>query len=183
MLGALHKVPTLISTTTLSVGTDYAITAHINSTYDEYFFLMTDIHVSGDGANFQWNASDDTSSHSYDIAKQSAAWKIYIDESSGEGMDTMTSSDLTSETGYQQLANSMGNGNDESGAGILQIFKPADTTFYKRFTSVFHYYQSGDEATTLFVSGAIETASAVTAINFQAHSGNLQSGKIRMYGL
>jgi len=178
------RIPTLISTTTCTGATTFAITSGIDSTYDEYIFLLTDIHPANDGANIQWNVSDDTSSHSYDLQKHSAAWDAENDEGAGDGaVDTAGQTDLTNDTGVQILAYSLGNDADQSCAGVLQIYRPADTTYYKRYTSTINLMQSGNEAETIWVSGHIMTTAAVTAIQFSSHSGNIDSGKIRMFGI
>ena len=41
-----------------------------DSTYKEYVFTFKDIHPSDNATRLKFNASDDTSSHSYDVVKQ-----------------------------------------------------------------------------------------------------------------
>ena len=45
-------IPTLISTSTASDASSIAITSGIDSTYDEYMFVMTDIGPASDSVDF-----------------------------------------------------------------------------------------------------------------------------------
>ena len=52
-------IPTLISTSTASGASSVSITSGIDSTYDEYMFVCTDINLSLAGNNFQFQVNVD----------------------------------------------------------------------------------------------------------------------------
>ena len=47
-------IPTLINTYTSTNVASVSITSGIDSTYDEYMFVMTDVNPATDGAHFQF---------------------------------------------------------------------------------------------------------------------------------
>ena len=50
-------IPTLISTSTASNAASVAITSGIDSTYDEYMFVMTDVGPATDNVVFQFQVN------------------------------------------------------------------------------------------------------------------------------
>ena len=51
----------------------------------------------------------------------------------GAGIVYRELDDLAQGTGFQHLAQELGNGNDESASGYLLFYDPANTTFVKHF--------------------------------------------------
>ena len=76
----------------------------------------------------------------------------------------------------------MGNGADESGAGVMHLFNPASTTYVKHFYSRFNTYRADDESQDSFPAGYFNTTSAIDAVKFTMSSGNFD-GVIQMYGI
>jgi len=66
-----------ISRSTASSSSSLSITSGINSTYKEYIFILNSIHPASDNVSFQFNGTDDTSSHSFDITKTTTAFQAY----------------------------------------------------------------------------------------------------------
>ena len=175
-------IPTLISTTTSSNVASVSITSGIDSTYDEYMFVMTAVNPATDGAHFQFQVSTDGGS-SYGVTKTTA----YFDATHNEGdsvaqMGYQAASDLAQSTSAERLFASIGNGSDECMAGILHLLQPSNTTFQKHFYARTIAYQSSDRATDTFIVGYVNTTSAVDAIQFAMHDGNFDS-VIQMYGI
>ena len=75
---------TLISThsTIATSGSSIAITSGIDSTYDEYEFVITDFHPSNDGVALQIEFSINGGS-SYGISKMTTSWKAHQVEAGG----------------------------------------------------------------------------------------------------
>ena len=175
-------IPTLISTATSSNVASVSITSGIDSTYDEYMFVMTDVNPATDGAHFQFQVSTDGGS-SYGVAKTTT----YFDATHNEGdtvaqMGYQAASDLAQSTSAQRLFASIGNGSDECMAGILHLFSPSNTTYVKHFYARTTAYQSSDRSTDTLIAGYVNTTSAVDAIQFAMHSGNLD-GVIQLFGI
>jgi hypothetical protein len=180
-------IPTLIKTLTASGDSSLSFVdgtsdVVLDSTYDEYMFVMTDINLATDNTDFQFNLSTDSGSN-YNATKTTTAFHAYHNEA---GTDTILAyaapTDLAQGTGHQSIGLDMGNGSDESGAGILHVFSPASTTYVKHFYSRFQEYHQGNYSLELYIAGYANTTSAVDAITFLAASGNFD-GVIQMYGI
>ena len=172
-----------ISRSTASSSANVSITSGIDSTYKEYIFIFNNIHPATDNANLQFNMSIDGGSN-YNVTKTSTHFRAYHTESgSSTGLGYRTGDDLAQGTGYQTLVLEGGNDNDANSVGILHLFDPSSTTFAKHFIFTGMTDASGDTARPTYVAGYGNTASAVNAVDFKMHSGNIDSGTIDMYGV
>ena len=173
---------TLIDTCTASNAAACSFTSGIDSTYDEYMFVMTDVSPATDATAFtvQFNAAGEsgynedihscTFESSHNQGGTASFAYIDVDQERLSGDDP------------QIIATSVGNGADESCAGILQLFRPANTTYVKHFYSRMHGHRSTDYAETLFMNGWIDVATAIDDVQFKFASGNMD-GVIQMYGV
>ena len=161
-------------------GSSYVV---LDNTYKEYLFTFNNIHAATDDVMFQFNGSDDTSSHSYDIAKTTTFFTAEHSESGSDAFGYSTGGDLANSTGYQRLFNGIGNVNDESCAGYLHLYEPSDTTYVKHFIGMTTGNRQADANGVYYVAGFFNTTSAITAIDFKASSGNIDSGDFCLYGI
>ena len=174
----------LITTNTISSGvSSSSFTSSIDSTYDTYLFKIINIHPASDDVMFQFNGSDDASSHAYNITKTTTLFTAEHSESGSDSFAYSTSGDLAQSTSYQRIFNGVGNVNDESCAGELFLFSPSNTTFVKHFIGKFTGNRHANSNGVYYVAGYFNTTSAITAIDFKMSSGNIDSGVIKMYGL
>jgi len=156
----------------------------LDSTYKEYIFTFNNMHPATDNANFVFNGSDDTSSHSYDITKTTTLFRAYnYENDSARGLDYRTTQDLAQATGFQDLTDSIGNDNDTAACGYLHLFNPSSTTFVKHFIAQTILPYQDELAWHGFTSGYFNTTSAITAIQFKMDSGNIDAGDICLYGI
>ena len=173
----------LISTSTASNASSVAITSGIDSTYDEYMFVFTDLNPATDSTDFQFqvNVADESG---YNETITSTHFRVSHDEAdSATSLAYQASHDQAQGTSYQNIINAIGNGSDESGAGILHLFSPSNTTFVTHFYARFICHGgSSDVAQEEYVSGYINITSAVDEISFKVDSGNFD-GVIQMYGI
>ena len=175
---------TLLSTTTASSSANLAITSGIDSTYNEYIFKFINIHPATDDVFFQFNGSDDTSSHSYNITKTTTNFSAEHNEGDSTAqVGYVTGDDLAQGTGYQRLFNGVGNDNDGSLSGELYLFNPSSTTYVTHFMARVGGHRHSSAALDSYVSGYFNTTAAITALNFQMSSGNIDSGVIKLYGV
>ena len=175
---------TLLSTTTASSSANLAITSGIDSTYNEYIFKFINIHPATDDVFFQFNGSDDTSSHSYNITKTTTNFSAEHNEGDSTAqVGYVTGEDLAQGTGYQRLFNGVGNDNDGSLSGELYLFNPSSTTYVTHFMARVGGHRHSSAALDSYVSGYFNTTAAITALNFQMSSGNIDSGVIKLYGV
>ena len=173
----------LISSQTASNSASISFTTGISSTYKEYQFWFVDIHPRTDNVYFTFNLSTDSGSN-YNVTKTSTFFNAIHDEAdTATGLSYRTSDDLAQGTGFQRLVSaSLGNGADESCAGIVQLFNPSSTTYVKHFIGSGNGYDSSNYTINSFVAGYGNTTSAINAVQFKMESGNFD-GDILMYGI
>ena len=173
--------PKLILSQTASGSSGIAFTSGIDSTYDKYMFVFTDINCSTDNKTFQFQCRT-VGSETYDTTITSTCFQAYQPESGSGWFGYRANGQLSQETGYQPLAEEMGNGSDESSAGILYLFSPSSTTYVKQFYSRFGEYAFENRTYDEFIGGYLNTTTAINGINFKMSSGTFD-GKIKMYGV
>ena len=175
---------TLISTQTASSSSTIDFTSGIDSTYDEYVFRFYNFHPQNNAIRLKFNASDDTSSHSYDVVKTTTMFNAYHNEGdSTAALAYETGTDEAQSTGTIFLGNDTSNANDACMSGYLQIFNPSSTTYVKHFMSRAATLANGEYAVDTYKAGYFNTTSAITAIQFSASSGNIDSMVIKLYGI
>ena len=128
-------IPTLIKTLTASGDSslsfvDGTADVTLDSTYDEYMFVCTDINPATDNAHFQFqvNATDDAGG-GYDTSLITSTYfrAEHYEDDSATGLGYHTSYDLAQSASFQTLAQGVGNGADESCAGTMHLFNPSST--------------------------------------------------------
>ena len=175
-------IPTLISTHTSSGASSIDITSGIDSTYDEYMFVYTDINPSV-GGHWAFQCSTDGGSN-YNTTLTSTLFTAIHSEGDVGGLGYNAAHDEAQTTDPQSLNVGTGAESDESVAGILHLFSPASTTYVKHFYARTISYQDNDYATDIFAAGYFNTTSAIDAIQFAfQHDVNAFDGVIQMYGI
>ena len=178
---------THIATQTASSSSSISFTSGIDSTYKEYIFYFVNMHPSASSqGGFQFNGSDDSSSHSYDIVKTTTLYRAYhFENDGGSGVGYRTSSDNAQSSGYQRLTDDddVGTDSDSSASGFLHLFNPSSTTFVKHFISRFNNNQSDSFTIDTYMAGYFNNTNPITALNFKFGSGNIDSGQILLFGL
>ena len=156
----------------------------LDNTYKEYLFTFNNIHPATDGVEFQFNGSDDDSSHSYDVTKTTTLFQAYHNEADSVAELTYsTSADLAQSTSFQRLTDSLGNDNDQSLGGYMHLYNPSSTTFVKHFMARTTRVHNADYTNDMFIAGYFNTTADITAIQFKMNSGNIDAGDICLYGI
>ena len=175
----------LLATATASSSSSLSFTSGIDSTYDVYEFVFTNMHPATDdqGITFQVNASggsgfNETITSTFFRAKHDEA-----DSGSHEAVGYVADYDQAQGTSYQRLCNDVGNDNDQSTSGIFTLYAPSSTTYVKHFTARFSETHASDIHMDNFVAGYINTTSAIDEIDFKFSSGNIDAGTIKMFGV
>jgi hypothetical protein len=182
--GALTPIKTLTasSSATLSFvhGTDGVV---LDSTYPIYKFEFINIHPATDSTEFSVGFRDGDTA--YDAVKTTTAFVAVHNEADSEAALNNRSGNegLAQNTGFQVLNLNMGNGNDESLSGELTLFNPSSTTFVKHFIATTQYYQDGDASLNYYIAGYNNVTAAIDGVQFKMNSGNIDSGKIKLYGI
>ena len=181
------SIPTLIKTLTASADAslsfvDGTASVVLDSTYDEYWFVLTNIGPATDSVNFLFNGSIDSGSN-YNVTKTTTSFAAQnSDQDENPQVAYSTGNDLAQGTGFQMIASGAGNDADQSINGILKLFTPANTTYVKHFMGTFNWNQENNYSMNTFIAGYLNTTSAIDAIQFKTSSGNFD-GVIQMYGV
>ena len=120
------------------------------------------------------------------FVKTSSAFNALHGEDGNNGsLNHDANADLAQSTADQPISGSprIGNGNDESASGTLTLFNPSSTTYVKHYISSFNCVFLLDRSINAFVGGYANTTSPITNIRFKMLSGNIDAGKILMFGI
>ena len=156
-----------------------------DSTYKEYVFICNDIHPSASNPNFGFQVDVGTAT-SYAQTITSTYFAGYQNEAGDTAaLEYVGGQDQAQGTGLQTLADQIGNGNDESTAGMLHIFNPSSTTFVKHYMTVANSFDTSSPPYTQnqFSAGYCNVTAAIDGVRFQFSSGNTDSGTIKLYGI
>ena len=175
-------IPTLISTATPSDAASEDITSGIDSTYDEYMFVFTDIGPATDNTNFAFQVNVAGQSGFNETITSTAFIALHQEDDGAASVAYDTGLDLAQGTGVQYMNNGVGNGADESSAGILHLFSPSSTTYVKHFYSTNNQYHFNSKSVHTFTAGYINVTAAIDEISFKMTAGNFD-GVIQMYGI
>ena len=190
-LGSMVLIKTLtLSNVATATFVDGASSVVLDDTYPIYKFEFINMHPATNNQSLVFNLSVDTGSN-YNVAKTTTmfvAFHAEDDRNDGVGLSYDTNRDLAQSTADQILMRQIGNVGDESGSGSLFLFNPSSTTFVKHFISNCSVYLGDiggetDGPENDFVAGYGNTTSAVDAVRFKMSSGNIDTGKIKLYGI
>ena len=174
---------TLIQEQTASSSSTISFTSGIDSTYDEYVFKFYDIHPATDNTFLTFQADTGTNTN-YNQTITSTFFKALHNESgSTSALSYDTASDLAQSTSFQYLSRNVGNDNDQSISGTLQVFSPSSSTFVKHFISRTNVYTNDDYSIDSAIAGYFNTTTALTRFQFKMASGNIDAGTIKLYGV
>ena len=176
---------TLLQTQTASSSATIDFTSNIDSTYDAYMFKFINIHPATDGVTFQFQASTNGGS-SYGVTTTNTLFQAYHNEADGNtALSYDTGDDIAQGTGFISLVrdDKLGADADQCAVGTLHLFNPSNTTFVKHYIATTQSSHLSDFSLQCFTAGYFNTTSAIDGIQFKAHSGAIESGVIKLYGI
>ena len=177
----LIKEQTASSSSTISFvnGTSDVV---LDSTYPIYLFMWSNIHPASDGENFTVGFRD--GSTAYDATKTTTAFRTYHQEDDGgTGVGYRTTDDIAQGTGFQILNLEVDNDADSCCCGEMWLFNPSSTTYVKHFMSRGQTVQNSAISREDYIAGYCNVTAAIDAVQFKMSSGNIDAGKIKLYGL
>ena len=174
---------TLLTTATASSSATLDFTSNINSTYNSYLFKFINMHPATDGVHFSFQGNAAGGSGFDETITSSVFFAQHREDDTSTSLDYRGDDDLAQSTSFQRLSESLGNANDESLSGTLQIFNPSSTTFVKHFIATINYIHKSDRSYNFYIAGYFNTTSAIDEIQFKMSSGNVDAGTIKMYGV
>ena len=174
---------TLLSTQTASSSATISFTSGIDSTYKEYIFKFYDIHPATDSTDFSFQVNAAGGSGYNETITSSFFRSFHGDADGGATLAYYATLDQDQGTGFQALCENVGNDNDSQLSGILRLYDPSTTSFYKHFASRTVIHAESDFAVENYITGYINTTTAIDEIQFKMDSGNIDSGVIKLYGV
>ena len=181
--GSLVPIKTLTASSSATLSfVDGSSDVVLDSTYPIYKFEFINMHPATDNVNFQVNFRDGGSA--YDAVKTTTYFYAYhVEADNDAGSNYVASQDLAQSTAFQTLAQEVGNGNDETCSGSMYLFNPSSTTFVKHFISRASEIQRQDYMEDINVAGYCNVTAAIDGVQFKMSGGNIDSGKIKLYGI
>jgi len=166
---------------------DGSSSVDLDNTYKTYLFRFINVHPVDDQVKFEFQGSTQGASSSdgdYATAITSTFFHAYhTEDGSSAALGYETAGDLGQGTGFQSLGQQVGNANDECISGELFLFNPSSTTFVKHFLANTNRASGNAFSVRSYISGYANTTSAVNAVQFKFDSGNIDSGRIALYGI
>jgi len=155
----------------------------LDNTYKTYLFRIINVHPSTNSGGFAVNFSIDTGSN-YNVTKTTTSFVAQHAEANNVAELAYGSGyDLAQSTSDQEITQNIYATDDNSGCGNLYLFNPSSTTFVKHFISETGSMFANARAWHNFVAGYCNTTSAIDAVRFKFDTGNIDSGRIALYGI
>jgi hypothetical protein len=162
-------------------GTDDVV---LDSTYPIYVFKFINMHP-GTSAVFWTFQANAAGGSGYNETITSTTFRAVHTEAGSGQMDYIASIDQAEGTAFQNIISDgdIKTDNDSSLAGTLHLFNPSSTTFVKHFIATTNHMVNNSQSSNNYIGGYFNTTSAIDEIQFKFSSGNVDAGKIKLYGL
>jgi len=178
-VGALN----LLQTQTASSSASISFTTGIDSTYDEYWFILNNIHPSANNGGLGINFSTDGGSN-WNVTKTTTSFvAMHSENNTIAQLNYDTNYDLAQSTSDQEICQNVYTGNDESVSGIVKLYNPSSTTYVKHFISNTQSYFASSRSWHNLVAGYCNTTSAINGVIFRFDTGNIDDGTIQLFGV
>lgn len=178
--GSISSGWTLISTGTASNSATIDITG-LTSTYEAYAIVITDMIPATDTTGLQMRTSTDGGS-TFDSGASDYRWVCFPGHEAGSNRTGSAAADAISicgsDTGYY-----IGNAVGESFNATVILSNPLGTTVYKKIRWQADFMNPSAQMASSHGSGCRAATADVDAVRFLMSSGNITSGKFRLYGI
>ena len=181
--GAMTLIKTLTASASATLSfVDGADSVVLDSTYPIYVFKFINIHPATDDKSLKVGFRDGGSA--YDATKTTTFFRPYHEENgSAAALNYGTGQDLAQSTAFQMLSFESGNDNDQAISGYMYLFNPSSTVFVKHFIAQTNCSSASDQTVGAYVAGYCNVTAAIDGVQFAMSSGNIDSGKIKLYGI
>ena len=126
------------------------------------------------------------SGSNYNVAKTTTWFEaLHFEGDAAASVAYNGNADLAQSTAFQTISNGLGGSDDDNCNGEITLFNPSSTTFVKHFlcTGLSNYRTGLPGEINSYIAGYANTTSAINAFQFKLESGNIASGKIKLYGI
>nr|BAR38127.1 hypothetical protein [uncultured Mediterranean phage uvMED] len=188
--GALTLIKTLTASSSSTVDfVDGSSDVILDNTYPIYMFKFINMHPSGssgsggDGAEFMFQANASGGSGFNETVMTTFFLALHNEAGGTTNFLYEGDHDSAQGTSYTELHGQNSNDSDHGMCGELFLFNPSSTIFVKHFFGRFSGISSGNFERDDYPAGYFNTTSAIDEISFKFSSGNIDSGKIKLYGI
>ncbi len=155
----------------------------LDSTYPIYVFKFINIHPATNAAKLTFQANVSGGSGYNETITSTVFYPVHSEDDSTAVITYDAGLDQAQGTAFQAISDPIWNGNDECGSGELWLFGISSTTFVKHWFGTFPIYHHGDNSITEYTAGYFNTTSALDEFQFKMHTGNMDAGTIKLYGI
>jgi len=173
---------TLLQTQTASGESSISFTTGIDSTYDEYWFIINNFHPTGNTDGLFVNFSTDGGSN-WNVTKTTTTFVAQHGESNSPAQLAYGNYDLAQSTADFRFSINIYTGNDECMSGILKLYNPSSTTYVKHFISEVNCYFASARSWHMFGAGYCNTTSAINGVIFRPNANAIEDCTIQMFGV
>ena len=169
------------SSSTLSF-VDGSDSVDLDNTYKTYLFRFVNIHPANDNVDFEFQGNAAGGS-GFNETITSTMFIAEHKENDNTDFTYRSSNDQANGTSFQDIAYNVGNDNDQGLSGELYLFNPSNTTFVKHFMANIATHAHQENIINHYTAGYFNTTSAIDEIQFKFSGGNIDSGRIALYGI
>ena len=169
----------LIETQTASSSAQLDFQTGIDSTFDQYEFRISDLVPATDDVELRMRVFVSST-----IVDGASTYSCKLQRNTSAGVDTVTADHIV--LCDDAVTQSLGSDTGESYSGVVRMFNPASAALYTKFTVAAIYDPGAGIGNLAHVLGGGRydgSVSAVDGIRFYMESGNIESGKISLYGV
>ena len=183
-LGSLVHIKTLTASDSSSVEfLDGTADVVLDSTYPIYKFQWTNVRPSEDGRSICIQANNSGGSGFNQTITSTIFRTFHTEGGAYPGVSYNADRDQANGTSLQAISMPGGNAADECTSGEIYLFGISSTTFVKHFMATSSDLEDNDAAMNTFAAGYFNTTNALDEFKFAMNSGNITSGKFKLYGI
>ena len=155
----------------------------IDSTYDEYLFIMTNLHGQTHDRWLGWQANAVGGSGFNETITSTFFYNSHHENGSSVEFTTAGWGAQAQGTLFSRINQGSANNSDDNQSGWLRLYNPSSTS------SVTHYMtrsctdEESPAAMDTYTAGYINSSAAIDEVRFQFSSGEIQGGTIGMFGV
>ena len=154
----------------------------LDNTYKTYLFRFVNIHPANDNVDFEFQGNAAGGS-GFNETITSSMFIAEHKENDNTDFTYRGSNEQAQGTSFQDIAYNVGNDNDQGLSGELYLFNPSNTTFVKHFIANIATHAHQENIINHYTAGYFNTTSAIDEIQFKFSGGNIDSGRIALYGI
>ena len=154
----------------------------LDNTYKTYLFRFVNIHPANDNVDFEFQGNAAGGS-GFNETITSSMFIAEHKENDNTDFTYRGSNEQAQGTSFQDIAYNVGNDNDQGLSGELYLFNPSNTTFVKHFMANIATHAHQENIINHYTAGYFNTTSAIDEIQFKFSGGNIDSGRIALYGI